>query len=122
MIADLAPLATSVPEEFVIYFRWTILITAVAALALTAGFTWVYRHFIRGYGLLILTGIVCYQLSEIYRSAWALTQTPGLPLSWAGAFSLTGNVVFIVICLEPARRKRARINQGNERVDNLLGK
>lgn len=121
IVGDIAPIATSsVPEAFVGYGRLTILITAVAALVLTAGFTWVYRSFIRGYGLLILTGILCYQLSEIYRSAWALTQE-SLPLSWAGLFSLAGNAIFVIICLEPARRKRSRIKRGNDRVDNLLG-
>lgn len=122
MIAYLAtaPIATAVPDVLVIYFRWTILVTAVAALVLVGGFTWAYRSFIRGYGLLILTGIICYQLSEIYRSAWALTQV-GLPLSWAGLFSLAGNLIFCVICLEPARRKRVRLNQSQDRTATLLG-
>lgn len=119
--ADVAPIATAVPDVFVSYFRWTILITGMGALTLLASFTWTYRNFIRGYGLLILTGVICYQLSEIYRSAWALTQSPDLPLSWAGIFSLVGNLIFFVVCLEPTRRKRVRINESNERTSTLLG-
>jgi Mn2+/Fe2+ NRAMP family transporter len=119
-LAGTAQIATSVPFAFVIYFRLTILVSAVAALILMSFFTWAYRRFIRGYGLLILGGIICYQLSEIYRSAWALTQID-LPLSWAGLFSLAGNLIFCVICLEPARRKRVRLSESNERTASLLG-
>jgi O-antigen ligase len=114
------PAAIAISDLPALWLRAALLITGVAALVLTGSFTWLYRGFIRGYGLMILGGIVCYQMSVVYGNAWALSQG-GVPLSWGATLALAANLIFCITCLEPARRKRVRLMQSSERTKTILG-
>lgn len=106
------------PDDLAPLVRWLTLGTGVGALLLMLALFWAYRKFVRGYGLVILTGILCYQAAGIYGNAFALS-VDGVPLSSATALFLVGNLIFMAVGLEPARTKKVRISQGNQNIDRM---
>jgi hypothetical protein len=106
----------ALPTEYAPLIRWFALITGVAAMLLMLALFWAFRGYVRGYGLWILTGILCYQAATIYGNAFALSQH-GVPLSSSTVLVTIGHLIFIGVGLEPARTKRARIAHGNSNID-----
>lgn len=108
----------TIPVEFASIIRWVTVVTGVAAMSLMMGIFWAFRDFVRGYGLAILLGIICYAAGSVYVNAYALSRD-NVPLSFGVFLNLTGHLVFIYVGLEPARTKRYRIAQGNRDIDQM---
>jgi peptidoglycan/LPS O-acetylase OafA/YrhL len=106
----------ALPIEYAPLIRWFSLIAGITAMLLMLALFWAFRGYVRGYGLFILTGILCYQAATIYGNAFALSQDE-VPLSSATVLITIGHLIFIGVGLEPARTKRVRISRGNTNID-----